>query len=355
MDEKIDKMIEYRRRAILFLVLLIVSMAIIVVTLIVMSSGDYSGSNDEFSVYEASGEVVTKSYDVESFEILKFFYDDFREERTLFTEAIPNVKIVDSDKLRVDVRANSDLLEILEVVNEEDVLGLNFQTEYYQEVSDSSKSYKRGLYVDCDAFDVTIYAPVSQFYSSAEINLDFQGTETKFMRVVVVGEIREGRIYNVDAKHFELLACGATTVEVSGKVGNAASISVYHNSKVDATKLFASNVFVNATSQIFGFSWIDGDGFSTSSAFSLGYIITWCYVLLPLLFAALFTLFLVKHLKLKHHIDVVIAKIKAKAGATLQTQATASLENNADADADNDDKNLDNLEKTEENLLQNDK
>ena len=358
MGEEIDRMIESKRRAIFFFVLLLISIAIIIVALVVMGSGDYSGSNDEFAHIKAYGEVQTRRYDISDSDALLFFFDEHKEERTLFLEAIPNLKIVNSDKYYVEVTTNKDLFDILEVGSSEKMLSFDFKSECYNHVTEAKSSYEKGLYVECSAFDVTVYAPVSQVFTSAEIVLDYQAPKAELIRIYVIGELQESRVYDIDAEYLNCLVCGETDLTISGNVSKEAAISAYHNSKVDAESLNVPLAYTYATSQLFGYSSISGNGYSDSSFISLGYALTWFLVLLPLALAGVFTLFFVKFIKRKRSIDAFIARVEAEGNFVVDEffapKQNQNKENEPTEEADgDDDKNSEKTEKSEENLLQN--
>ena len=349
MGEEIDRMMEHKRRAIVFLVLFFLAISIIITILIVMGTGDYSGTNDEFAHIEARGEIDTRTYGFGKVESLMFFYDGHRAERTLFTDAVPKVKIVNSDRYAVEVKTNRELLDILEVGSKEDVLRISFPTSYYGVVSSPEGSYRNGLYVDCDEFEMTVYAPISQLFTSAEIVLDYQAPKTDFMRIFVVGELQDSRVYDVDTVQLNCVVCGETDVSFSGQVTGEASFSAYHNSKIDAQALTVPKVSTDTTSQIFGFSVIDGNGYFECSAISLGYFLSWLLVLFPVTMAVLFTLFIVKYLRLKKKIDSFIERDRERKNVTEKRaedgSAVSQALNGARKDSDNTDEKMKNSEK----------
>ena len=354
MDEEIDRMIESKRRAIFFLVLFIVAIAVMITILIVMGSGDYGGGNDEFSQLEARGEVKTKRYDVADFKALCFFYDGVRGERTLFLDALPNLKIVNSDKFYVEVKANKELLDILEVVNIENVLSLGFQTSYYKVVSSSTDNYDKGLYVTCDVFEVTVYAPVSQLYTSAEITLDYQAPVTDLMRIHVIGEVQNGKVYGIDAEKLECKVSGSSSIELIGKVSGNAALTAYHDSAIEAEQLYVSTASTVTSSQIFGFSEIYGNGYSETSFISVGSMFSCILVVLPIAMAALCALFFVKYFKRKKQIDGVIAMLEQQEGFFENSMRAPFIIKDEKKEEKNEEPTDEKNSENSENLLQND-
>lgn len=314
MDEEIDRMIESKRRAIFFLVLFIVAIGVIVTLLIIMGSGDYGGGNDEFSQLEAHGEVQTKRYDVASFNALCFFYDGVRGERALFLDTLPSLKIVNSDKYYVEIKTNSELLDKLEVLRIENALSIGFQTSYYKVVESSTDNYDKGLYVSCDVFEVTVYAPVSQLYTSAEITLDYQAPATDLMKIHIIGEVQNGRVYDIDAEKLECRVSGGTNIELVGKVSGNATLAAYHDSIIEAEQLYVSTASTVTSSQIFGFSAVYGNGYSETSFISVGSMFSFLLVAFPTAMAALCVLFFIKYLKRKKQIDGVIEMLEQQEG-----------------------------------------
>ena len=98
MGEEIDRMMLMRRLFIIFLVVLCVLVATVVILLITMGSGDYGGSNSDFNVVDDYGEVVKETVSLEKSDTLYFFSERYKSQRTLFLDATPSLKIVNSDK-----------------------------------------------------------------------------------------------------------------------------------------------------------------------------------------------------------------------------------------------------------------
>ena len=353
MDEEIDRMIESKRRAIFFLVLFVVAIAVIITLLVVMGTGDYGGGNDEFSQLEARGEVKTKRYDVADFKALCFFYDGVRGERTLFLDSVPNLKIVNSDKYYIEVKTNQELLDILEVLNIDTVLSLGFQTSYYKVVESSTDNYNKGLYVNCDTFEVTVYAPVSQLYTSAEITLDYEAPVTDLMKIHVIGEVQNGKVYGIDAEKLECRLSGSSNVTLSGKVSGNATLVAYHDSTIDAEQLYVSTASTITSSQIFGFSAVYGNGYSETSFISVGSMFSFLLVAFPTLSAAFCALFFVKFLKRKKQIDGVIEMLEQNEGFFENSMRAPLIIKDEKKEEKNEEPTEEKNSENSENLLQN--
>ena len=202
------------------------------------------------------------------------------------------------------------LIDKLVVKNTDKGLVVTFEDKYFNEVSRGEHNTYKGLYVNCDIFDVVVYAPISKLYSSAEFNLDFDTPKSELLAVVIGGEIREGRIYNVDAKNLICQLCGESTVELFGKVSNSGHFEVWHNSKIYAEELSVPNATTSVQSQIFGFSYVSGSTFSSYNITNLGSLITIGIMFALTVSLALTVLFSIMFVKKKQHVDEMIVQHK---------------------------------------------
>ena len=309
MDEKIDRMMLYRRICIIFFVAFCVMLTIIATLLIVMSTSDYRGGNSDFATIEDYGEAVTQKIELEKINTLYFFAEQIARERTLFTDEIPNLKIINSDKYYMEITASRSLADKLSVKNENEKLTISFEEKYYNYVTSGGKEYK-GLYVDCDIFDVTVYAPITTLISSAEINLDFDAPKTETLGIAVTGEVREGKIYNIDVEALVCSFSGASTVELIGKAHTGAQLEARHNTKIEGDELITPYASTSVMCQIFGYSYIDGSSFSDYPFIDMGFLITHAVMGLLLLAAIGFVLFNYLLQKQRKELDGLIEKIE---------------------------------------------
>ena len=173
MRREVEKMMRLRRISIIFVILLGIFGSIVAGMIVFMNTGDYNGINPQFGKYEASGEVETKSYQMEkdSFNSVLFFSMRYMNQRTLFRGYAPSLKIVNSDEYRVEVKANRELFEKLKLTVVEGCLCVHFDDELYGYVERNNRIYK-GLFIDCEIFEMTVYAPISTLATDAEIALD---------------------------------------------------------------------------------------------------------------------------------------------------------------------------------------
>ncbi len=290
LERRVRGMLRLRICSIVSLAAFCVFLAILIGVIVVINTGDYNGHNSQFAKIEATQNVEAKSFTVDSFDTLLFFSQELRNERTLFTDEMPRLTVVNSDKYIIEVRANKDLLDKLDIFTEGNSLHFGFKTENYNDVKRSNKSYK-GLFVDCSQFDVTVYAPISKLKSNAELDLDFQACKTSELVIIVDGEIRNGKIYDVDSSYFGLSASGNSNVNVSGNVSNHSEIIAQHNSKIDATLLDCAKIQRAAYCQLFGLSYVrDFEGMHIPFT-NVGFLLTVFLTAMPILSIIAFVVF----------------------------------------------------------------
>lgn len=305
MERRVRGMLRLRLFSIISLVLFCVFLAILIGIIIVVNTGDYNGHNKQFAKIEATQDVGTKSYTLDSFDTLLFFSQELRKERTLFTNEIPKLTVVNSDEYRVEVKTSRDLLDRLDVFTEENSLHFGFTADCYYSVNRNNKSYK-GLFVDCNQFDVTVYAPVSKLKSNAEFDLDFQASKVSELVVIVDGEIRNGKIYDIDSTYFGLSASGNSNVSVSGKVSNHAEFIALHNSKIDASSLNCSKINKAASCQVFGLSYVRDSNGTLVPFTGIGFLLTVFLVAMPILTLIAFVVFRIWFLYRRKEADILI-------------------------------------------------
>lgn len=311
MGEEIDRMMLLRKLSIIFLAAFCLLAVTVVIIFIVMGTGDYSGGNSDFAVIDDYGEVEKKSIKFEKSGTLYFFSENYKGERTLFLDEAPSLKIVNSDKYCLEVTAPKGLSERLSIEMVEGCLVVSFDEEMYNEVKRENGFYK-GLYVNCDVFDVTVYAPISRLYTSAELTLDYEGAKTDYMVIDVIGEIIEGRVHNVDASRLSLRTMGASTIEISGEVSEWSHIEAWHNSKVYAEELKSTEITTAVQTQIFGFSYVSGEDLFAFNLMDIGVLITAALVLSLIATALLTVLFWIKFTRLRKELDDYIERVETE-------------------------------------------
>lgn len=324
MRREFERMMRLRFFSILCCIALVLSLVGIVAMSVIITTGDYSGVNSDFAEIVDTGSPETKEYSFEKFECLYFFSENYKKQRTLFTDKVPHLKIVNSDKYSVEVTASPTLLEKLDIQIIENSLVFTFDNKYYQDVIRDARAY-RGLFVECDCFEVTIYAPISQLVTDAEITLDYQAPKADTFVVRINGEVREARIYDIDCGYLSASFCGMSNATLEGKVYNKTEIVARHNSKIEAENLKCERVSASVTCQLFGFSYINykltreyEDGriatreLRVDSRRESGFVVTIILIFLPVLFGTLFVILRIKFFRQKKAIDEYIEKAKSE-------------------------------------------
>ena len=310
MRRQFERMMRLRAFSIFFGVLFALAICAMIAVILILNTGDYHGTNGDFGEYSASGEEQSKTYKFEEFKYLYFFSRDYKGELTLFTSAIPNLRIVNSDRYEVVVRSNKEILDKLEFNLIEDSLVIDFNEKLYKKTGDEGQEYK-GLYVECSNIDVTVYAPISYLNTDAEINLNYDAPKADNIIVLVKGEARECNIKNIDCQNLIASFCGNSNVTISGKATGTAQVIARHNSSIDATG-FAKPKKTDSTisCQLFGFSSIEYKDDTIGSYTEAGFVITWVSIAILLVLGGLVVMFRVKFFKQKKEIDIYIEKAK---------------------------------------------
>ena len=152
----------------LFAVLFIISTTIL--TLFYTLNKESIDTEYAVSVFEQN--IVTREFEFSEFNRLYFLndYDPLTSfsKKTQMLGATPNLKIINSDKYLVEIKANADVFDVLKIEtcdsSYDDLRNLivTFSDECYVPVHtyDTSYDYDTGLYVDFDMFEVTVYAPI---------------------------------------------------------------------------------------------------------------------------------------------------------------------------------------------------
>lgn len=253
---------------IVFSVLLVISLSILGFLYVVTTADD--GIDPEYAVEKFEGEIETKDFVFDAFNTLYFLYDrdpitDFTK-KTKILGATPKLKIVDSEDYRVEITTHSDAFDKLKISThkkEDDTdnnrLIITFTDDCYVpvHVDDTSYDYDTGLYVDFDRFEVVVYAPISRLMVDSALILDYQAPKCEEMYVNFSYEGTEAYIYNVNTDKLKLYCGGTSNITLSGKVHGLTEISIWHNTKVDATNLKTERKSFYVTSALFNqFSYV---------------------------------------------------------------------------------------------------
>ncbi len=204
----------------------------------------------EYAVEVFDGEIETREFEFDKFNKLYFLYDndpltEFTK-KTRMLNATPNLKIVNSEDYRVEITTNADVFDKLKIglddsPEDPNKVGLvvTFADECYVpvHVDDNSYDYDTGLYVDFDAFEVTVYAPIHTLCVDSEMVLDYEAPKCEEMYVYFSFEGTEANIYGIDTEHLAFYCSGTSDVKLSGEVRGMTKIMIFHDTKVDANKL----------------------------------------------------------------------------------------------------------------------
>lgn len=206
----------------------------------------------EWAYYTASGEVVTKRYDIPK-ESEYFSIFDEMDYDTRFANAIPSVKVVNDEQYYVELTTNSSLFDVLSIGPKyNNGFYIDCKEEYYNEDHYFGTYY--GLYVDCTQLDIVIHAPVSHLEIGTDAVVDCQLAPAE--KVSVDLEYATGKIYGIDAEDFSFSVSGKSRLTVSGSVSGETDANVFHDSRIDARELYTEKYDIYLTRGIYGFSYL---------------------------------------------------------------------------------------------------
>lgn len=206
----------------------------------------------DFAYYTASGEVVTKRYDIPK-ESEYFSIFDEMDYDTRFANAIPSVKVVNDEQYYVELTINSSLFDVLSIGPKyNNGFYIDCKEEYYNEDYYFGTYY--GLYVDCTQLDIVIHAPVSHLEIGTDAVVDCQLAPAE--KVSIDLEYATGKIYGIDAKDFSFSVAGRSRLTVSGNVAGETDANVFHDSRIDARELYTEKYDIYLTRGIYGFSYL---------------------------------------------------------------------------------------------------
>ena len=236
--------------SVFLLLALIISMAYNVFIFMVTITEDKI--DKDFAYYTASGEVVTKRYDIPK-ESEYFSIFDEMDYDTRFANAIPSVKVVNDEQYYVELTTNSPLFDVLSIGPKyNNGFYIDCKEEYYNEDYYFGTYY--GLYVDCTQLDIVIHAPVSHLEIGTDAVVDCQLAPAE--KVSIDLEYATGKIYGIDAKDFSFSVAGRSRLTVSGSVSGETDANVFHDSRIDARELHTEKYDIDLTRGVYGFSYL---------------------------------------------------------------------------------------------------
>ena len=240
--------IEKRRINTVFLVIVSICLTIsflilaLYTTIIVDSwfNGDKIRIDSEYEKYIADDEIAVRKYTIDQCSTLRFF-DDFNGKKTLFINAVPKLKIINDTECYIEISTNKDLLDIIDVRLLENKIIMECNDVIYNRVheDDISYDYDYGLYIDCTDLDISVHAPISKFYTDTNLELNFDVAKADDVIVDFSFDGVSGVISNIDSKNFTLYCSGTSKLDLIGDVNDTAKIMLWHNSRVNASKLTA--------------------------------------------------------------------------------------------------------------------
>lgn len=226
----------------------------------VITDDDVVNIDPEYAMFVARGEVVTERYDIKSCSSVRFF-EDYGAKRTLFPNAVPKLTIVNDTGYFVEITANREFHEILQLESGDGWLRVSCQDDQYVPVheDDSSYDYDTGLYVDCTQLEFVVHAPISSLEASTNLSLDFEAAKAEALNLQFSFDGVDGVIRNIDAQDLLLHCSGTSRLKLSGTVSGTADINLWHDTRVNAEGLSVGRYEASVSRGIGGFSYLKGD------------------------------------------------------------------------------------------------
>ena len=260
-----------------------------------------SSLDKEYAFLTANDPVTTKHYQIEPCDEVWFFDGsiDDNPSKTVFVNATPSISLVNDTSYFVELTTNGSLQEIISFTTKENILHVTIQENYYNQVhtDDPSYDYKNGLYLDCSAFDITIHAPISHFFSGTQTKLEWDAPKTQDM-CITFQEDTIAKITNIHTNTLFLSSCESSIVTLSGNVSSEAVINAFHNSHIDATNLTAKTKKNHAANRPFGNSYIQYAN-TTINPFDTGSFITIFIILSSVICTVIDIYYIIKTIKYK--------------------------------------------------------
>lgn len=248
---------------------LFVAIGIIIYTVVELNSGTYSGKNENLHHIYAQAGIETREYSIQGCNNMELFYGSERENRVVFLDCIPTLKIVNSTDYKMVVTSNSDVLDILNVITDEE----NLKVSLKEDIASLS-----GYYVHADKLEVTVYAPVVSVSTVLKLNVEYDVPKAQLINMLFSGEVVNGKIYNVDAERLYGVFSGSSRATVEGNVSDTVEIGAVHNSKIDASMLNVNSKKSILSNQLFGLSYVEWADDIDVDILSKGTILTFLMV-----------------------------------------------------------------------------
>ena len=251
----------------------------------------------EYAVFTANDEVITQTYPIDQCDSLWFFHSSAStgEKRTLFINAIPEVRIINDESYYIQLTTNQSVHDVISIDVRDSILDIDIQDDCHNSVyvDDTSYDYDHGLYVDCSEFVIMIYAPISKFYTNTQSILEFDVAKADNVSLCFSFEGTKANIYNIDANSLYFTCSGDSDVMIRGSVSEEATLKIWHNTHVDARNLIANAWDVFVSNQPLGISYILRSFGIDMSPFDLG----WCLSMILIGFPIVWFYLLVKNLR----------------------------------------------------------
>lgn len=270
-----------------------IAIGIFLYIVIELNSGTYDGRNEEYYHVYAQAGIETREYGIQNCDSLELFYGKQRENKVLFLEELPFLKIVNSNEYKMKITSNSDILDMLGVNTQDGVISITLENDL--------TSFK-GYYVHSDKFEVTVYAPIVTVATALELNAEYDVPKADTVNMLFSGELVKGKIYNVDVNRLYGVFCGSSRATIEGNVTSLTDIGAAHNSKIDASGLNTALRNATLSNQLFGLSSVEWADDIDIDLISKGTILTFlevAFLVITALAVIYFGLRLRKRLKAK--------------------------------------------------------
>jgi len=212
---------------------------------------------ENYTNFVAHGEVETKTYDIDSADSLWLFPPFLTVEKHIdFINAIPNVKIINDTEYKIEITANTELLNATNVIVKENFAYIDCSDSIYGVMPEDvwGKEFL-GVDIDCTKMDIVVHAPVSYLDSkSTGINLDFDVAKAESVYINVGSS--NGTVYNIDTEELYLSAVGTSNIKIAGNVADTAEIYLLHDSRINAMDMRVKHYDVYVSRTFGGFSCV---------------------------------------------------------------------------------------------------
>ncbi|MBO5286601.1 MAG: DUF2807 domain-containing protein [Clostridia bacterium] len=275
-------------------VLFILSVALLVMKIKLSNLDFYANVREKFAVLEATGEDSNLKSKLSEFHAVDLFSYEKGKTVVEFENAIPNLKIVNSESYSVEIASQADLIDKLDVYVSNGVLYIDFKPECYNSIySFTYRESHNCVRVNCSQLDVTVYAPIYELYSSAELSLDYDAPKTKLIKFFARGTVNDGKIYNIDADRLYVSVAGSSTLNVTGKAEDAEIIAL-SEARVNATGLNVEDISGRVENKMFSWCYVKWQNTTYNSFGTPNTLSSILYILLPIALLAVDVVFIIK-------------------------------------------------------------